>query len=200
MKKITEILSFVLVVLFLIFIFLMTGCKKDQTIDALPPLTFEGKNTIGCKINGLKWVPKGIISGSVVLNATEGGYWKRFPDPTKHVRIKTNSPDYNLDLYIRNYLDTGYLKPGIYHLNKNTQTLYGYGEIHSYGYIEINSRNIFSSNKEYITDSLHTGWVQVLKSDSINKIISGRFEFDAYNSSDGKIYKITEGRFDYTNH
>jgi hypothetical protein len=39
-----------------------------------------------------------------------------------------------------------------------------------------------------------------LKSDSVNKIISGRFEFDGYNSTDGKVYKITEGRFDYKNH
>jgi len=35
-------------------------CKKDKTgIDALPPITQEGKNTFGCLVNGEVLVPKG---------------------------------------------------------------------------------------------------------------------------------------------
>ena len=51
-----------------------------------------------------------------------------------------------------------------------------------------------------MTDSLHTGWIDILKSDSINLIISGKFEFTCYNSTDGKSYIITDGRFDYKTH
>lgn len=43
--------------LFIIFSF-GTGCKKDPTKKAkLPPITQEGKNTIGFTINGDVWVP-----------------------------------------------------------------------------------------------------------------------------------------------
>jgi len=38
--------------------FLFTGCKKDPTKNAkLPPVTQEGKNTIGFTIDGEVWVP-----------------------------------------------------------------------------------------------------------------------------------------------
>ena len=169
------------------------SCKKDKgTDDGLPPLTFEGKNTIGCKIDGVPWVPKGIFTFAVVLYPTSGGY---YVDPfysNVHVLLKTNSPDGEIELFCRNYSGTKYLQPGTYYFNKKTQQITGYYEKHSYGYYYFN-------NKEYITDSLHRGWIEILKSDTINKIISGRFEFDAYNSTDGKIYKITDGRFDVTN-
>jgi len=40
--------------IFLLSLLLIGGsCKKENNDDELPPLTFEGKNTIGCKINGV---------------------------------------------------------------------------------------------------------------------------------------------------
>ena len=48
----------------------------------------------------------------------------------------------------------------------------------------------------FITDSLHNGWIEILKADSVSKVISGRFEFDAYNTADNKTIRITDGRFD----
>jgi hypothetical protein len=47
-----------------------------------------------------------------------------------------------------------------------------------------------------MTDSLHNGWIEVLKADSVSKIVSGRFEFEAFNPAENKIIKITDGRFD----
>ena len=42
----------------LIICFSLTGCKKDPTKNAkLPPITQEGKNTIGFTIDGEVWVP-----------------------------------------------------------------------------------------------------------------------------------------------
>src|SRR6187399_2004504 len=149
-----------------LFSLLLLGnsCKKNNADEELPPLTFEGKNTIGCKINGEVWLPKGITNGSGITYPTSGGYFQ-----------------------------TAFF-PGVYILNKNTGGIhFGTGQIHNYGYYH-------TDGKTYFTDSLHNGWIDILKSDSVNKIISGRFEFDGYNSTDSKVYKITEGRFDYKNH
>lgn len=178
------------------FCFIQSNCKKNNPDDGdgLPPLTFTGANTIGCKINGQPWVPKGIFGGGVAIYPTQGGYYVDPIFPGVHILIRTHSTDGIIDLFCRNYAGSGHLKPGTYILNRTTQRIiFGYGQIHNYGFYNVNG-------KEYFTDSLHTGKIEILKSDSINKIISGRFEFDAYNASDGKTYKITEGRFDYTNH
>jgi len=47
------------------------------------------------------------------------------------------------------------------------------------------------------TDSIHNGWIEIIKLDSVNKIVSGRFEFNIY--SGNKIHKISDGRFDIKN-
>lgn len=139
-------------------------------------------------------MPKGTSGGGIIVYPTKGGYYAVFNSPLIHIWVQTNDPSGYIDLYIRNYDSYNYIRSGKYYFNKKTESLpFGYGEKHSYGKYEIN-------NMEYITDSLHNGWIDIIKSDSVNKIISGRFEFDAYNSTDGKVYKITEGRFDYTNH
>jgi len=172
---------------------LSNSCTKNIG-DKLPPLTFEGKNTFGCKIDGIPWVPQGRYNWAFIEYPTSGGYYAEYNSPLVHVWIKTNDPGGYIDLYIKNYDSYNYLKPGKYLLNKNTSSRpFGYGIYHSYGACWFNG-------KEYITDSLHTGWIELLKSDSVNKIVSGRFAFDAYNAIDKKIYKITDGRFDYTNH
>ena len=175
---------------------MQSGCKKSKVAndDGLPPLTFEGKNTIGCKINGSTWVPKGITNSAGQLYPTSGGYFETAFFPGVHILIATNSPDGYIELFCRNYSGRGYLSPQKYLLNKNTGDIhFGTGQVHSYAYYHTNG-------KTYFTDSLHNGWIEILKSDSVNKIISGKFEFEAYNPSDTKTYKITEGRFDYRNH
>jgi hypothetical protein len=176
--------------------YLQSGCKKSklEDSDGLPPLTFEGKNTIGCKINGNPWVPMGIVNGAGVTHPTSGGYYETAFFRGVHILIETNSSDGYIEFFCRNYSGIGYLLPGRYLLNKNTGDIhFGTGQIHSYGYYHTNG-------KTYFTDSLRTGWIEILKSDSVNKIISGKFEFEAYNSLDAKTYRITDGRFDYRNH
>lgn len=174
---------------------LAASCKKDKgSDDGLPPLTFEGKSTIGAKINGVPWVPKGISGPGGITYPTSGGYYAVFNTPLIHIWIKTNDPGGRIDLYVNNYNNYNYLPVGRYVCDKNTNTLpFGSGVINSYC-------NYWVNNNEYKTDNLHKGWIEILKSDSVNKIISGRFEFEGYNATAGKTYRITEGRFDYRNH
>jgi hypothetical protein len=171
----------------------IAGCKKNNSDDGLPPLTFIGANTIGCKINDDPWIPKGIYSLGVTYYPTKGGYYSDPLYPGVHILLKTYSPDGEIELFCRNYSGVGYIQPGRYYFIKNTQPISGYFEIHNYG-------QYFTNGRQYITDSIHTGWIDIIKSDSVNKIVSGKFEFDAYNSIDKKVYRITEGRFDYKTH
>src|SRR4051794_766368 len=81
----------------------IAGCKKNKDDDGLPPLTFEGKNTIGCKIDGKVWIPKGVIDPSGILYPTSGGYYiDPFFFPGIHIWLTTNSPDGRIELFIRN--------------------------------------------------------------------------------------------------
>ena len=178
---------------FILLALIAISCKKELG-DKLPQLTCTGQNIFGCKIDGVSWVPKGRYSWSFIEYPTSGGYYAEFNSPLIHVWIQTNDPGGHIDLYIKNYDSYNFLKPGRYLLNKNTSSLpFGYGIQHSYGTYWFNDR-------EYITDSLHTGWIDLLKSDSLNGNVCGRFAFDAYNAVDGKTYKITDGRFDYKTH
>src|ERR1700730_7257280 len=47
-------------------------CKKSMPSLTLPPITQEGKNTFGCKINGQIWIPyfpcKDIVAGTTELS------------------------------------------------------------------------------------------------------------------------------------
>jgi len=171
---------------------LTSACKKNN--DGLPPLTLEGKNTIGCKIDGKAWIPMGIYDFSGVQYPTSGGYYGTFSEPLIHIWLKTNDPSIKIELFIKNVDKYNYLPPGKYVCNQPTHSLpFGSGIKFTYGLL-------WTNNREYITDNLHTGWIELLKSDTVNKIVSGRFEFDAYNSAEGKTYHITDGRFDYRTH
>jgi len=179
----------------LAFLFILhASCKKKISNHTLPPLTFNGANTIGCKINGVSWIPQGIYSPGGITYPTSGGYYETAFFPGVHILIQTNSPDEHIELFCRNYSGVGYLLPGKYVLNKNTGDIsFGTGQIHHYAYY-------YTNGKGYFTDSLHNGWIEILKSDSLNKIISGRFEFEGYSPVDGRTFKITDGRFDYKTH
>ena len=175
------------------FVFLiMTGCKKELG-DNLPPLTFEGKNTFGCRVNDNCWLPQGHsdFATGIYTPPTRGGYFQWSKYSGTHILIRADKGFESIELFIRDYSGQGFIMPGKYFFNKKTRSInYSnyWEETHSYGAYGI---GILS------TDSLHTGWIEILKSDTINKIISGRFEFEVYNSYNNKIYKITDGRFDY---
>ena len=82
------------------------NCSKNNTKNKdseLPPLTFEGNNTIGCKINGEPWVPKGIFAPGVTNYPTRGGYYIDPFYPNVHILLKTYDPEGEIELFCRNY-------------------------------------------------------------------------------------------------
>ena len=174
-------------ILFLISLtsLLNTNCKKE--INKLPETTHVGANTFGCLINGKAWMPTGGGAGSGI-NPTSGGFYGT-PDGKRNIYIKAYSYNDYIDIFLKHTSQIG-----IYSLNKNTgvQPNLTYPESHAAYFID--------GQDYYVTDSFHTGTVQITYADTVTGIVSGTFEMQLYQNNTGKIIKITNGRFDYKTH
>ena len=80
-------------------------------------------------------------------------------------------------------------KPGVYPLNFNKGIRPGALVPYNYGYYH-------DGQNRYVTDSQHTGTVTITRADTVTGIISGAFEFTAYDAKTKQTVTVTEGRFD----
>jgi hypothetical protein len=170
---------------FCFVLFLFCTCKKNE-VDALPPLTMEGKNTFGCLIDGKAYVPNG-GSGYNADKAVDGGYqditWK---DIKNCVWVQTNNKDGSgMSIWLRNVE-----RLGDFSLNEDANLT---------ALLPRNYGLYYSSNSSYITTTKYIGKVNIVRADTVNKVISGTFEFTAYNPATKKTISITNGRFDVKN-
>lgn len=158
-----------------IFLFAFTavmffGCHHDQPVaptPTLPAATQTGENTFGCLVDGQVWLPKG------------GGL------------IQTVSCDY-------------YNPPAlVIHANKaqgDAGIVFSFSNVQTTGNYTLNDSmsgqtvEFFRENVIFICDSLVSGNLAITKLDTVNKIISGTFYFDAINGSQRVL--IRDGRFD----
>lgn len=165
---------------------LSLSCSKDR----LPEVTQEGKNTFGCKINGKNWVPHGggAFSG---VDPVYGDYLATysFNTTSNNVFIRAYDGKANINIYLRSVE-----KPGLYPLINNTLDLNNQRNPYNYGYFQS------EDGSEYLTNTQYNGEVNIVRADTIHKIISGTFNFTAFNKSTGKIVKVTDGRFDVKPH
>lgn len=163
---------------------LLWACScEDDSLKQLPPATQEGKNTLGCLINGEVFVaerggyydsPVGVgVHFPYVLGFNGSGYAGDCEDNRA-----------NIYLYVEDSTET--VKERIYELTsyKHMQPF------NSLGYV-----NLCKSRYETYGES--SGQLHVIKLDTIKKIISGTFWFDA-KSEEGEMIEIRDGRFDIT--
>lgn len=150
------------------------SCQKEK----LPKLTQEGKNTFGCKINGKNWVPKG-GGGFSGIPPTGGGFYYN----KNTIYIRAYNDNESIQFYLKDVFNAG-----VYLFNTTTLPMPDNLYPESYGLYS-------NANGTYVTTYAYTGKVTISNRDTINSIVSGRFEFTAVNSS-GKTVKITDGRFD----
>jgi hypothetical protein len=171
----------------LIFLFpafiLNVKCKKDKYTppNVLPPVTQEGKNTFGCKVNGEIWVPY-YECPAFRLNCSE------------------------LNASAGNSLSNGFFRlnidAGRWFGNTNTRL-----SIATYPYQTLSSTGdksdsvevyFYGDNYKIYSDEYYPGSIkrfEVTNFDTTNKVVSGIFEFTLYKSREDSI-RITEGRFD----
>jgi hypothetical protein len=161
----------------------LVSCKKE--ITELPPETQTGANTFGAKVNGSLFAPQGFGS----LPADDILEVRRLPskDVIINARNFASSPnEKEFELRIK-----AVTAVGVYPLNVTTTQ--GTSAA-SYGYYI--KRNVTPQN-EWITSATYTGSVTITKLDTVNRIVSGTFAFNALNLYNApEPLSVTEGRFD----
>ena len=161
-------------------IIMLSSCNKDPYQDGtpeLPPITMEGKNTFGCKINEEIWIPfvknpsQWNQAISINLDETSGKKVFRFTMKKRHDNINEN-----LSFQIVNPRDGS---------NKQDNIIAGI-----YNFLGSTSNcPLFE-----MVDS--TRFVLINKIDYDSRIISGTFTFNKFINECGDSTKITDGRFD----
>lgn len=163
---------------------LLTACKKDE-LKLLPAATMTGANTMGALINGEAWVANG-GTGFQPAKPVEGGYLATtsFDRTRNNVIVEsTRKNGTGFQIYIRDVS-----KPGEYPLNATTN-LFG-GELRQ----PQNYGAYYVPGKLYMTTSRYNGKVIITRADTVNKIVSGMFEFTAVHA--GETVRVSNGRFD----
>ncbi|WP_157585022.1 DUF6252 family protein [Runella zeae] len=168
--------NFLPLLFFLTFgLFTLNSCQPKE--DALPAPTTEGLNTFGCKINGKVWIANGIRNDQGTAAKAIEVEFKQLSATTFYLFIHTNaSTKDRVQLTLpkgvvgTNLLEDTYDKPfGIYYDN---------------------------NFKIFNTKSSNPGQVVISRLDTVSRIVSGRFAFDAEYIVTKETVKVTEGRFD----
>jgi hypothetical protein len=171
-------------ILFIAFAAILFSCKKE--VDELPPATETGANTFGARVDGKFWVPAGVGP----FPANDILYAHFVPGRDLYIQAKNLASTPNeteITLFIK-----AATAPGTYLFNLPSG---GFpSTINSYAYFV--KRNITPEN-EWITSAEYTGSVTITKIDTINRFVSGTFQFNAINMYNAPLpMSVTEGRFD----
>ncbi len=159
----------------LCIIWFLCGCQKDL----LPAPTQEGLNTFGCKINGKAWIPDGAPAG-------KGPAEK--PIEVTCARVKGDT----VSLFI--YACASSLDRVQLTLPRATP---GENILKAYGQNDPAFAVYYSNDfKQYFQTSPNPGKVTITKLDTVNRILSGTFEFTGMETVNKQKVQITEGRFD----
>jgi len=171
----------------LLGIFFGLECRKhnDIRVTQLPPITQEGKNTFGFKVNNEIWVPYFNCTASSgrpcheifvgVVRIINQPFWEVYIGA--HVKYKDNSI---ASFSLNTLLNTGITSMG----DKTDSFRLEFVKPASLIYNEFPS---ISTDKN----------VTISRFDTLNRIISGTFRATLYNNTLKDSLKITEGRFDF---
>ncbi len=156
-----------------------TSCHKEAT---LPPITNNGANVLGCKVDGKIIIASGSAGSFGRVNGV------RFYPPTTYglIQIYAHGDNPKFEMFISFiYLDT----PGTYQIISTNRL--------GATYDNFATGSVPSGESEFNTDSTHTGFIKITQFS--DQQISGTFAFDAMNDG-GKVVHLTEGRFDIGAH
>ena len=165
------------ILLFILLIPLLASqCAKENIGPELPPITTEGKNTFGCRVNGEIWLPEApfdlLGSGKidVYYNIHTGG----------------------LNITGRKKIEEEGIHETVFLSGK------GIGETGDFEYKHAHYLNFdgdFCSDFTFDIDTTLGDKLKILHLDTENRIISGTFEFTGINEDCDPVV-ITDGRFD----
>ena len=163
-------------------------CKKHNNPkeDVLPPITQEGKNTFGCKVNGKVWIPYypcfGLPAGATQLSYEIRPFYDTAILPMFFSLRAGNNADGGSGFFIgqNSTISDRIFRPG----NIMDSILINFTSNTWHGYY-----NFDSPPGSYPREFLIT------KLDTVKGIVSGTFAFTLY-SDPGDSVVISDGRFD----
>jgi hypothetical protein len=185
---------FLFCLLFAFSLFIVhTGCKKEKILEdpmkvELPPPTQQGLNTVGCRINGVPFVPsKGIsfyaVNSPLVVEYNGGS--KFFRIVAQRFSIQ-ESNEWRRTII---YPSATFYKEGVYSM---TSEISGLNDTSSV----CGTLKLFSSSYYSKVSDIVKGTMTITRFEPELKIVSGTFEYDAYSKECRDTTRITEGRFD----
>jgi Family of unknown function (DUF6252) len=154
---------------------ILNSCKPRE--DILPAATTEGLNTFGCKINGKVWIANGIRNDQGTVAKAIEVEFRQLNASTFYLFIHTNADTKDrVQLSLpkgvmgTNLLEDRYDQPFAIYYDNNFRL--------------------------FTTKSPNSGKVDITRLDTVNRIVSGTFEFDGEFIVTKEKVTITEGRFD----
>jgi hypothetical protein len=165
-------------ILFVLALFSLSQCKKDDEAPQLPPETTTGANQAGCRINGQVLIPrsKGRTEGLTFAFINRGNgrtpsFFLAFVDaqasPFRSVVLEMDS------LVLREGQTYPFRTPG--------------GR---------RQASHFDGKQDYIKRDQDQGELTITRLDSTQRILSGRFHFVGTDKNSGQQVQVTDGRFD----
>ncbi|RUA35320.1 MAG: hypothetical protein DSY77_02820 [Bacteroidetes bacterium] len=181
----------------LTFILIASSCQKEEieVEDELPPITQEGLNTFGCKIDGEVFVPKDgepsfFVSAATGLRVVFGTDFQADSGGDDVSISAVNAKDENGN-FVFIYIDS-ISSENIFEIFDSEGSSVN-PQINSHGFVVTYSNG---QRKKFLSFS-NAGKIDVTLIDFESYIISGIFEFQAVNEADyTDTLSITEGRFD----
>lgn len=188
-RKIIPKTYFTIAFTLLALMLMSSKCEKNNQGPGepeLPPLTHEGKNTFGCKINGVNWVAEtpSSIGGPTPLYGT---YQNSSGELYLHAVKKNNEENVYEIIKI-------YVIGDIFSVSNHFITPIDIDNDEIVGFNELNNGNNCSG---YYHDSLNPGSINITYFNTSLYIISGTFQMTLKNREcEDSLMKITDGRFD----
>ena len=175
-------------IVFTALVLFTISCRKND-INSYPEETQQGKNTIGCYIDGTAFYSSTTIFG--LVSPINVNYYKdSFPLLYSAGYLAVQGIDARYDLDIAGSIvinKKNIFAIGQYPLVSQSVTICNQNRSCNYiGYYNSKTQKSYSAVSGNLT---------LTKLDTINKIISGRFYFTAKDSL-GNSIQVTNGRFD----
>ncbi|MCK9481427.1 MAG: hypothetical protein M0R38_06680 [Bacteroidia bacterium] len=173
-----------------------TNIFKQKRPTELPPITTEGKNTFGCYVDGELLVP--FPRKAIKDNFGAFYYGVKWEDTNGTLQVGGTMED---------EIGSGFKSVGLYVYKR----VFDVGEYILYtdpyllgNFFDMNrvGLSIINQSGETVCDSWRVpnpdcGRMNILRLDTVARIVSGTFYFDAINK-EGDTVKVTDGRFDFT--
>lgn len=195
MKKLLPLIIFL--ICSLIISVTMGSCLKGLFDEKLPKATQTGANTFGCKIDGKSWIPDGTHDLFVSIPALSASIYQWQGTRNFHLSARKDPSGFKKtdETYDDLYFDiTLPATAGELRIDKTCNSCGIYCPYNSIRF----AVKVSPYGECYITDSLHPGKIHFTRIDTLNRIVSGTFEFRAIDKNTGKTINVTDGRFDVT--